>query len=486
MAIDEIYERQSRIPGWEQERLSNTDVLVLGSDILAQELLVNLTGLGIERIMLLSESRIKGTDRNLLYNKDKDKNRGDYRIDHMAEYLTELNPNMRFRLRHGRFTKAWLLDFDPKIIIDATNNPISKKEAFNHCLENRISFVTGTTSEDSGFMACYHPYQKKSMQERLEGMIERTFFEQSQGTVTSGVIAGLMADEIRKLQLKLDKTDYPMYNGHNLYYNTCNRERNSFHNNVKRIPYKVLKKFNALVVGAGAVGNSLASTLAMSGFGNIDIIDGDTIKPHNLSRQFNFKGAVGRNKSETLAEKIKQYNNVTRTHPFTKFLAEEDEKLFAEGNGSGKYHVVFGAVDKIEVRKLINEYARKHNLIYVDGGTSYTAGQLQLYVPGKNRCIDCQTDYDRMIEQRNRKLESQTEMTQEGCEMAAPSVIVPNFIVGSAMVAEAVRALYSTSRKNILDGTFYYKAFGSPRIGVNPVLYKKDCGMCGGDSHEVT
>lgn len=162
-----------------------------------------------------------------------------------------------------------------------------------------------------------------------------------------------------------------------------------------------LPDFKVLVVGAGGLGCELLKDLALSGFGDIHVIDMDTIDVSNLNRQFLFRPAdVGKDKAGVAAAFInKRIEGANVTAHFNK-IQDYGADFYKD------FKIVVCGLDSILARRWIN--AMLHSLLVydkdgnldpstsiplVDGGTEGFKGNSRVIKPGgSGHCIECMLD----------------------------------------------------------------------------------------------
>lgn len=153
-------------------------------------------------------------------------------------------------------------------------------------------------------------------------------------------------------------------------------------------------------VGAGGLGCELLKDLALCGFGDIHVIDMDTIELSNLNRQFLFRQAdIGLSKAECAARFInKRIPTCNVTGHFAK-IQDFDDKFYQQ------FHIIVCGLDSIMARRWINGMLMSH-LIYdedgtldsssviplIDGGTEGFKGNARIILPGLTPCIECTLD----------------------------------------------------------------------------------------------
>ncbi|KAG6551669.1 hypothetical protein Mapa_006756 [Marchantia paleacea] len=152
-----------------------------------------------------------------------------------------------------------------------------------------------------------------------------------------------------------------------------------------------------LVIGAGGLGCELLKDLALTGFGNLEVIDMDTIDVSNLNRQFLFRMRdVGQPKAKIAAERVMERVKGVNVVPHYCRIEDKDSSFFDQ------FQIIVLGLDSLEARSYINavvcgflEYEPDGSPILtsikpmVDGGTEGFKGHARVIIPGMTPCFQC-------------------------------------------------------------------------------------------------
>ncbi len=142
-----------------------------------------------------------------------------------------------------------------------------------------------------------------------------------------------------------------------------------------------------VVVGCGANGTTMASTLARAGIGHLVVADRDFLELNNLQRQILFDEndvARGLPKAVAAAEKLRQINSSIEIQGIvTDVNAENIEELVAGAT------LVMDGTDNFETRFLINDACVKLGIPWVYAGAVASYGMTMTIVPHETACLRC-------------------------------------------------------------------------------------------------
>ena len=144
---------------------------------------------------------------------------------------------------------------------------------------------------------------------------------------------------------------------------------------------------SAAVIGCGALGSVITSSLVRAGVGRVRIADRDYIELNNLQRQILFDEtdiAKGLPKAIAAAEKLRRVNSQVRVEPLVVDVdaANVDEII-------GDVDLVFDGTDNFEARLLVNDACVKLGIPWVYGAATGTYGMSMVIIPHKTPCFRC-------------------------------------------------------------------------------------------------
>lgn len=152
--------------------------------------------------------------------------------------------------------------------------------------------------------------------------------------------------------------------------------------------FNKVRSARLLLVGAGGLGCELLKDLVLSGYGEIHIVDLDTITLSNLNRQFLFrKTDIGKSKSLTVSKTVEGFNYLG-----TKLVAHHGNIMDTTKfplEWWQQFDYVYMALDNAEARTYVNCMCLLLKKTYMDSGTEGYRCHLTAVTPYVTSCFDC-------------------------------------------------------------------------------------------------
>ena len=234
-----------------------------------------------------------------------------------------------------------------------------------------------------------------------------------------------------------------------------------------------LNSAKVLILGIGATGSYVATNLALTGVGELILVDFDTIEESNLNRQLLFRNQdIGKNKAVVAGERLQELNPVIKISVHSKNM-ESLPRKFTRG-----LTLIASCLDNFPGRRWANSLALREKVPMVSGGMYAFLGNVQTVLPYESPCFECQPliTQDKLSQACTPLGEARKDMVEEKEEVKLPSISPISSIIGGLMTQEIIKLLISVG-KPINNYLFYdglHNAFTELELSRNP-----NCPICG-------
>jgi molybdopterin/thiamine biosynthesis adenylyltransferase len=402
--LEERFDRQLRIRGWDQKALDEAKIGVVGDDdLLGSLFIMSAAALGINNIAVIAPV----LDKNLI------------------NTAKRINPRLSVTHLQGFYTHPLVDDVfnDCKILVDLCHYGLANKLLLEKGYKENIPIIRGFCYEENGKEGFnMFTYLKGREWQELYQLIcpnnlPRDHFDDG---VFDIIVSGIALEETKNI----------------LMHGKASASIISYERSKLEVSARDQR---ILVTGSGALGVFLGLGLAYTGFQQSTFMDPDVAETTNLNRQILFYDAVGKSKAETLARRLKNSFGIN---------ADSWIEYFKRHTDISSYDVIFDCVDNFETRIVMSEKCKEQKKTMISGGTNADAGQVVIYNPAKNQKTPAELLglYD-IVDERN---VDSPERVRASCKYRPdPSVIMTNQIIAGFMVDSYRMLLAGQEPKNI-------------------------------------
>lgn len=255
--------------------------------------------------------------------------------------------------------------------------------------------------------------------------------------------------------------------------------------------FNVLRGLSIAVVGCSGTGSPLIEQLARLGVGRLIIVDPDRVEEANLNRILNTTmddARSGEYKVQVIARAIRKMGIGTKVVPIAKNLFDtETVRAVADCD------ILFGCMDSIDGRHLLNKLAVFYSIPYLDlgvklvadgsGGVDQICGTVHYLQPDRSSLLSRGTytlkQFTAAALKRSNPEEYDRQLNEKyivGVNEERPAVISVNMLIASLAVNELLARVhrfrdegnerYAATRVSLTQSTTYYE----PEMDACPVL----------------
>ncbi len=213
---EDRYSRLRLIPWWDQDRLKNATIMVVGAGAIGNELVKNLTLLGIGRILVFDMDGIENTNltRSVLY---RAKDVGRYKAEVAAERAMEINPDVKAKAFVSNIIDDVGLGVFRRmdIVLGGLDNREARLSINQSCYKVNKPWIDGAIEALNGFArvfipghgACYECTMTETdwmLINKRKSCALLTHEQMAEGKIpttptSSSIIAGIQVQELLKL-----------------------------------------------------------------------------------------------------------------------------------------------------------------------------------------------------------------------------------------------------------------------------------------------
>lgn len=292
------------------------------------------------------------------------------------------------------------------VVIDCTNNEISKQSALQFSQKNGAIFISASVIPGYAKIEVFVPGRETSgysiLMPGMKGLEERVF-ESINGNpclvkgakLTKEMIAmfmgGIAADEaVRGILGGKEPLARPVY--YKFGYGAEMFSPRAKGEELRFIDPAHFRDKSALIFGAGAIGANEAYWLARLGLKRVDCLDYDVVELTNIMRTLMYYDMVGWLKCAAASEKIKLISE-GKTES-----GQIPAKLSPKWKPAMEYDVYFDGFDNFYSRDMVSQRGLKDFVPVISASGRFDGFDVEAYVPQTTLCFDCNFGLSQLAE----------------------------------------------------------------------------------------